>query len=135
MRCEAITKGGGRCRGTATGGATLCYSHRPDKAEERRRNASRGGRTGGRGRSSGLSETAEAKKWIKGLVSRLLKGQVERDVATACFMGLGTLARFIEVERRLIEQQEVIERIEQIEDALEQQQQGGDGLWGTGVHG
>jgi hypothetical protein len=29
---------------------------------------------------------------------------VERDVATACFMGLGTLARFIELERRIREQ-------------------------------
>jgi hypothetical protein len=134
VRCSFVKADGSPCRGIATGGADLCYSHRPDKAEERSRNASRGGKAGGRGRSSGLSETAEAKKWIKGLVSRLLAGEVERDVATAAFMGLGTLARFIELERRLIEQDEVLERMEQIEDALEQQR-GGGGLWEVGDGG
>jgi hypothetical protein len=134
-RCSFIKPGGERCRGIATGGADgtadLCYAHDPARAEERSRNARKAGRTGGNGRSSGLSETAEAKRWIKVLVSGLLKGTVERDVATACFMGLGTLARFIEVERRLKEQEQVIERIEQIEDALEAQK-GGD-VWGIGT--
>jgi hypothetical protein len=134
VRCSFIKAGGDRCRGTATGGATFCYAHDPARAEERSRNARKAGRTGGNGRPSGLSETAEAKRWIKALVSRLLNGQVERDTATACFMGLNVLARFIELERRLIEQQEVLERMEQIEDALEQQQQGG-GLWEVGDGG
>ncbi len=55
-------------------------------------------------------------------------------MATACFMGLGTLARFIDLERRLIEQEEVLERMEKIEDALEQRDQGG-GLWDVGAGG
>ena len=130
MRCEAITKGGGRCRGIATHDS-YCYQHSPETVEARRRNASRGGKAGGNGRSSGLSETAEAKRWIKVLVSGLLKGTVERDVATACFMGLNVLARYVEVERRLKEQEEVVERLEQIEDALEAQK--GGGAWGIGT--
>jgi hypothetical protein len=32
-------------------GYPTCYGHRPDLAEERRRNASKGGKRGGRGRS------------------------------------------------------------------------------------
>jgi hypothetical protein len=96
-------------------GYQWCYSHRPDLAEERSRNARRGGKAGGRGRSS-LSETAEAKRWIKGLVSQLLRGDVQRDVATACFMGLNVMARYIEVERRLKETEELEERISALED-------------------
>ncbi len=46
-------------------------------------------------------------------------------MATACFMGLGTLARFIDLERRLVEQEEVLERMEKIEDALEERDRGG----------
>ncbi len=124
MRCAAITRAGGRCSHTATAD-TFCHLHHPDRAEQRRRDASRGGKAGGNGRTSGLSETAEAKRWIRALVARLLKGEVPRDVATAAFMGLGTLARYIDLERRLIEQEEVLVRMEKIEDALEERDRGG----------
>jgi hypothetical protein len=124
VRCAGITRAGGRCSHTATAD-TFCHLHHPDRAEQRRRDASRGGKAGGNGRSSGLSETAEAKRWIRALVARLLKGEVPRDVATAAFMGLGTLARYIDLERRLIEQEEVLVRMEKIEDALEERDRGG----------
>ncbi len=92
MRCAAITKAGERCRLDATHGS-YCYQHSPETVEERRRNAQRGGKAGGNVRSSGLSETAEAKRYIKALVAKLLKGEAEREIATACFMGLNVLAR------------------------------------------
>ncbi len=124
MRCAFIKPGGERCKGIATAGATLCYSHDPARAEERSRNARKAGRAGGNGRSSGLSETAEAKRWIKDLVAKLLRGEAERDVATACFMGLNVLARYIEVERRLKEQEELVERMDAIEEALQARKRG-----------
>jgi len=128
VRCTAITKGGSRCSHTATAD-TFCHLHDPARAEQRRRDASRGGKTGGNGRSSGLSETGEAKRWIKGLVARLLKGEVERDVATACFMGLGTLARFIELERRIREQDEIEERLAALEELQPDNTGGGYRNW------
>ncbi len=97
MRCAAITRAGGRCKSVATEG-TYCWNHAPEKVEARKQRASRGGKTGGNGRSSGLSETAEAKRWIRALVSRLLAGEVERGVATASLMGLNVLARYIELK-------------------------------------
>jgi hypothetical protein len=127
VRCSVIKAGGERCRGTATGGAAYCYSHDPDRAEERSRNARKAGRAGGNGRPSGLSETAEAKSWIRALVARLLKGEVSRDVATAAFMGLGTLARYIDLEMRLIEREQLIERMEAIERSLEDRPANGRG--------
>jgi hypothetical protein len=48
-------------------------------------------------------------------VSQLLKGQVQREIATACFMGLNTLARYVELERRIHETQELEERIVMLE--------------------
>jgi hypothetical protein len=124
VRCAAITRAGGRCKSVATEG-TYCWNHAPSKVEARKQRASRGGKTGGNGRSSGLSETAEAKRWIKGLVAQLLKGEVERDVATACFMGLGTLARFIELERRIREQDEIEERLAALEELQPEGNTGG----------
>ncbi len=127
MRCSFVKADKERCRGTATGGAAYCYGHDPARAEERSRNAKKAGRAGGNGRPSGLSETSEAKSWIRALVARLLKGEVERDVATAAFMGLGTLARYIDLEMRLIEREQLIERMEAIERSLEDRPANGSG--------
>jgi hypothetical protein len=123
LRCAAITKGGERCKGVATGGATHCYAHDPARAEERSRNARRAGRVGGNGRPGGLSETAEAKRYIRGLVAKLLKGELARETATACFMGLNVLARYIELERKIREQEELVERLESLEEVLEHQKE------------
>jgi hypothetical protein len=102
-------------------GYQWCYSHRPDLAEQRKANARRGGRAGGRGRSS-LDETEQAKKYIKGLVSQLLKGQVRREIANSCFTGLNVLARYVELERRIHEQDELEQRIEALERRQRTQQ-------------
>jgi len=116
VRCTAITKGGSRCSHTATAD-TFCHLHHPDRAEQRRRDASRGGRAGGNGRSSGLNETGEAKRWIRVLVGQLLKGEVERDVATAAFQGINVLARYIELERKIKETEDLEKRLVELENA------------------
>ena len=114
MRCTAITRGGSRCKLEATH-SSYCYQHSPETADERRRNARRGGKAGGNGRASGLAETAQARRYIKGLVSQLLAGQVQRDVATAAFQGLNVLARYVELERRIRETDELEARLEVLE--------------------
>jgi hypothetical protein len=49
--CGAIKANGERCIARAIDGAEWCYNHHPDYADERKRNAKRGGKTGGRGRA------------------------------------------------------------------------------------
>jgi hypothetical protein len=51
-------------------------------------------------------------------------------VATAAFMGLGTLARYIELERKIREQDEVLERLEALEALEEQPGNRGGRAWG-----
>jgi hypothetical protein len=132
MRCAAITKGGSRCRLEATY-ASYCYQHAPETLEARKRRARRGGRAGGNGRA-GVAEVTEAKSWIRGLISKTLRGEVERDVATASFMGLNCLARYIELERRIREQDELLARVEALEasEAEERKSQVTNGKRGAG---
>ena len=52
-KCAFIKPGGDRCGARAMKGYETCYGHRPDLAEERKRNASRGGKRGGRERGIG----------------------------------------------------------------------------------
>lgn len=96
-------------------GHQWCYGHRPDLAEQRKRNAQKGGRAGGRGRGTPLLETDQAKRHVKSLVGRLISGDVPRDVAVGAFMGINCLMRILEQERRLVELGELTKRIEALE--------------------
>lgn len=123
--CAAITRAGGRCLRIASEGSSFCYGHAPERSEERRRNAEKAGKIGGNGRPSAASEVSKARALTKGILSRLLSGVLTRDTATASFMGINTLARLVELERRIIEQDEIEERLA----ALEARQAEGGGSW------
>jgi hypothetical protein len=117
-RCEALKGDGTRCQGKAMEGFQWCYSHRPDLAEERRRNARRGGKTGGRGRTH-TDEATDAKRIIRGLIAKLLRDEVEPLVANSIFTGLNVMARYVEVGLKIREQEELVERMEALEEALQ----------------
>ncbi len=77
-RCAFIKPGGQRCGATAMKGYETCYGHRPDLAEERKRNAAKGGRSGGRGRGSGelTSIKARLSEMLDTVLSGVVPGQV-----------------------------------------------------------
>ncbi len=118
-RCPAIKANGERCKGDAIPGADWCYSHDPDRAEERRRNASRGGKSGGGGRSSG--ELAEIKALLSELTNRVLGGEgveaLETGRAAVANQLVNTRLRAVELERRIRESDELEARIEELEQA------------------
>lgn len=115
MRCSAITKAGERCKGDATHGS-YCWSHAPETAELRKRNASRGGRSGGNGRTSGTSEMVEVKREIRRVIRNVQIGEVDRGVGAVAFQGYNCLLKALEIERKIKEQEEVLERIEVLEE-------------------
>ena len=107
--CTAITWGGGRCRGVAIDGSGLCYSHHPDHAEERRRHGARGGKRGGRGRPT--SELADM----------VLEGSVERADGAVAGQLLNGARACVRDALSAREQEELIERMEQLEAGLQAQ--------------
>lgn len=121
MRCAAITRAGGRCRLEATHGS-YCYQHSPETVEERRRNASRGGRAGGNGRA-GVSELAEIKVGVRTVIQDVLSGQTERAIGAVAFQGYNTLLKAVETERRVKETEELEKRLAEIERRLGQAQE------------
>lgn len=127
-RCQAIKPNGERCKGDAMPGAEWCYSHDPGRAEERRRNASKGGRSGGRGRGGG--EIAEIKDLLSGLTRQVLAGEQQTGRAAVAAQLINTRLRAIELERKTRKQEEIIERLEELERASESQR-GGRGWRGA----
>ena len=111
-RCAGIKRDGGRCAVVVGLGETHCYQHDPDRAEERRRNASKGGRARGNG------ELADLKKQLKDLASDLLDARVDRGSAAVVNQILNTVIRAIEQERKMRELEEMAQRLEALEEVL-----------------
>lgn len=129
-RCVYIKPGGERCGATAMRGYDTCYGHRPDLAEERRRNASRGGKAGGRGRGG---EIAEVKVLLAGLTDRVLGAEgtepLKVGAATAANQLINTRLRALELERKIKETEELEARLEALEQAS--RGRGGGAQWGA----
>jgi hypothetical protein len=118
-KCTAITRGGTRCQGVAIDSSGLCYSHHPDKAEARRRRASKGGRRGGRGRS--VAELASLRDENHDIRHRLLEGELLPGVAAVAIQSLNCDIRAVATTLKAKEQEELVERLESLEEALEHQ--------------
>jgi hypothetical protein len=127
MRCAAITRAGGRCRLDATHGS-YCYQHAPETAEERRRNARKGGKVGGKGRP-GISEIVAIKKELHAVIAGVLSGRVDKGRGAVAFQGYNALMKAHEIARRIHEQEDLEVRIEALERAQEREK--GSRKWGT----
>ncbi len=118
-RCNAITGSGTRCKGIAIDSSGLCHAHHPDRAEQRKRHAAKGGRRAGRGRA--VVELAALRTENAGLRDRLLDGDLASNVAAVAVQSLNTDARLIVAGLKAREQEEILERVEELEHLLEHQ--------------
>ena len=119
-RCSGITREGTRCERSADGPNGLCWLHDPGRSEDRRRAASRAGRSKPNRELSGL------KTQLQDLTEQVLAGDLETGRAAVANQLINTRLRAIELERKIKEADELEARIE----ALEQPQEGGR-QWGT----
>jgi hypothetical protein len=120
-RCNAITGSGTRCKGVAIDSSGLCHAHHPDRAEQRRRHASKGGRRAGRGRP--VAELAALRTENADIRGRLLGDELAPNVAAVAVQSLNTDARLIVAGLKAREQEEILERVEELEQLLERQKE------------
>jgi uncharacterized protein YwlG (UPF0340 family) len=120
VRCAGIKRDGGRCTTIVKPPQTHCYQHDPERAEERKRNASRAGK-------SGSKEVRDLKRRISDVIDAVLDGSQDRGRAAVAIQGFNALKGVLELERKIKETDALEARIE----ALEQSQVGGSRRWGA----
>jgi hypothetical protein len=103
-------------------GSQWCYNHSPDYSEERRRNASKGGRAGGKGRPGAGDEISWLRRTLKDVVEGVLAGDMDRSRGAVAVQALNALRGLLETEYRIKEAQEYEERIAVLEERLAEQQ-------------
>jgi hypothetical protein len=126
-KCTGITRDGERCRGIAIEGSDHCYAHDPDRAEERRRNAHKGGKRGGRGRPSAEFHRLQAR--FEELAEKVLSGDVERAAGAVAGQLLNGARACVRDGLTAREQEEILARLEELEAALEARRD--DRRWGA----
>ena len=117
-RCAGITRAGSACKGIPIDGSQWCYVHHPDRTNERRRHGSKGGKRGGRGRP--IAELGSLRDENANIRRRLLQGELLPNVAAVAVQSINTDIRAVGAAMKAREQEELVERLEGLEEALEQ---------------
>jgi hypothetical protein len=126
--CSGIRADGGRCRAQAMRNSAYCIGHDPDQAEARRRRASKGGKRGGRGRP--IAELGTLRDENAAIRRRLLEGELAPNVAAVAIQSINTDIRAVGAALKAREQEELIERLEALEEVLGPEKKGSR-RWGA----
>jgi hypothetical protein len=124
-RCRGIKRDGDPCSLSANGPDGYCWAHSPRHAEERRRIASRAGK------SKPSRELTGLKQRLWDLADDVLEGRQDRGVAAVVSQVLNVYLRAVSVELKVNEQRELIERLQRMEEAAERKSEGGSRRWGA----
>jgi hypothetical protein len=119
--CSGIKANGERCKAIPISGSEWCFSHHPDHAGKHARNGRKGGHAGDRGRPrSTTRELSDTRRELREILASVRSGELERGIGTALFQGYSVLLRAIEVERRAFEDEELLRRVEELEQLSEE---------------
>jgi hypothetical protein len=86
-----------------------CFAHDPGKAAQRSRNASKAAR------SKPSRELAAVKDRLRGLAEGVLEGTVDQEAAAVASRILGVYLRAVEQERKQVEQDDILQRLDALE--------------------
>jgi hypothetical protein len=134
MRCAGIKANSERCRLSAIEGSDFCANHDPARAEERRKNASKGGKSGGRGM---VNRTAALWDEVRALIEDVQAGRLTPSQGNTVSRFYGILLDLAKLsieeaelaieERRLAldveERTELKRRMDELEEALGRQEE------------
>ena len=118
--CRATKASGDPCKAPATGPHGYCWAHDPANAEQRSRMASKAAR------SKPSRELVGLKAQLVDLTQDVIAGELETGRAAVANQLINTRLRAIELERKIREQDEILERLEALEAA---QSEGGYRSW------
>ncbi len=109
-RCRGIKPDGRQCTLTVEPPDAYCWHHAPERAEQRRRAASKGGS----GRVS--SEVRVLRERLKVLTDRVIEGELETARGAVANQLITTQIKLLEYERRSRDLDDLLKRLERLEN-------------------
>ena len=117
VRCAGIKRDNSPCTATVEPPQRFCWWHDPANADKRRRAASKAGK----GKPS--QELAGIKRRLSDLADDMLEGRQDRGVAAVASQVLNVYLRAVSLELKVREQEEITERLGELETLLEQRKE------------
>jgi predicted RNA-binding Zn ribbon-like protein len=117
-RCLGTQRYTSPCTVTVEPPQTYCWWHDPANAEQRKQAASRGGKRAGRGRPQ--AELAAIKGELREVIEAVRTGALDKGIGAVVFQGYTVLLRAHTVGLVIEERLELTERMEVLEEHLEQ---------------
>ncbi len=115
VRCAGTKRNNSPCTAAVEPPQRFCWWHDPANSDKRRRAAWKAGK------SKPSRELAGIEQRLSDLADDVLAGEVDRAVAAVASQVLNVYLRAVSVELKIREQQEITERLEELETLLEQQ--------------
>ena len=111
-QCPSLKRNSDKCSGSVPEGKVHCWFHDPANSDKRRRAASRGGK----GNRSKVSKDLHS--LLEDLTERVVNGELEPYPASVAGQLVGVRLRLLDYERKLLETQELVPRLEELESLL-----------------
>lgn len=86
----------------------MCWTHDPENADQRVRNAHKGGK----GKAN--QEVRLAKEELKATIASVKAGDLDRNTGAVAIQGYRALQGYLELERRILETDELASEIEEL---------------------
>jgi hypothetical protein len=109
--CPAITRAGNVCGQRVEEGADFCHRHDPARAEERKRAASKAGK------SKPLSESAKIRESILALIEEVKAGDVDPKIANCVAVLSNVAIGTLRLDAKLRELENIEGRLRDLEEA------------------
>jgi hypothetical protein len=122
--CRATKRDGTPCTLPAAGPDGLCWAHDPANRERRRKLASHAAKSK---RDTPRKQIQQISQNLADLYASVLSGGVQPKVAAVAAQVANAQIRALDTERRIVEQEEIITRLEQLEQRYNS---GGVRSWG-----
>ncbi len=113
VSCAGTKRDGSPCTATVEAPQRFCWWHDPANADKRRRAASKAGK------SKPSRELAGIKRRLSDLADDVLEGRQDKGVAAVASQVLNVYLRAVSVELKVREQDELVERLEALEEQLQ----------------
>jgi hypothetical protein len=122
-RCQFNKRSGEPCEGRAIGSNEGCWNHDPDFELDRRRNAKKGGKQGGRGRHNpGSADLHRLQSRFEDLAEQVLKEEIDRASAAVACQLLNGARSCVVASARVRELEDVERRLDLLEQGRERTQ-------------
>jgi glutathione S-transferase len=122
-RCQGFKPNNSPCERIVGASQSYCYSHDPNRAQERHRAASKAAR------SKPNRELADVKDRLRAMIDDVRCGRMARGDASVCAQLYNSLLRALSLELKIREVEELAREVEEIRAALEARK---ESRWGYG---